>query len=100
MSSVNPSARAARSELLPLYLNGNTATQNPSSARTAPAFVRDFARSALAVIGPIRLGESDESSFSGIESPALRRPSRIGSIRPLAKCHVPTFERARAANSG
>src|SRR6266853_4794373 len=48
---------------------------------------------------PLRLGESDDP-LSGIESPALRSPSRMGSIRPLAKCQVPTFERACAANSG
>ena len=36
VSSVSPSARAARSPLLPPCLNGNTATQKPSSARAAP----------------------------------------------------------------
>jgi hypothetical protein len=35
MSSVKPSARSARSELLPLYLKGRTATQKPSSSRIA-----------------------------------------------------------------
>src|SRR5437762_959551 len=49
--------------------------------------------------GLVRLGESDDP-FSGIASPALRSPARIGSMRPLARCQVPTFERACAANSG
>jgi hypothetical protein len=35
ISSVSPSASAVSSELLPLYLNGNTATQKPSSSRQA-----------------------------------------------------------------
>src|SRR5580704_16299932 len=35
-SSDKPSASAFRSLLDPVYLNGSTATQKPSSARTAP----------------------------------------------------------------
>ena len=33
MSSIRPSAKAAKSELAPLYLKGSTATQKPSSSR-------------------------------------------------------------------
>src|SRR5271155_5340172 len=36
ISSDRPSASAVRSALAPLYLNGSTATQNPSSERSAP----------------------------------------------------------------
>src|SRR5271155_2222070 len=36
ISSDRPSASAVRSALAPLYLNGSTATQNPSSVRSAP----------------------------------------------------------------
>jgi len=49
MSSVSPSARAVRSAFPPPYLNGSTATQNPSSARAAPESDAATARGAWGV---------------------------------------------------
>src|SRR5271157_64311 len=67
ISSDRPSARDFSSALAPAHLNGNTATQNPSSARVAPedmtlAIAADFV-------------EAGSAGSSAISSPALRHPA-------------------------
>src|SRR5688500_19881181 len=86
MSSESPSVSASRSGLLPRYLKGNTATQNPSSMR-------------VSVEASGGAEDLDLGSSSLISTPALRSPSSKGSSRPLAKCQLSTFERTCAANS-
>src|ERR1022692_2632968 len=64
-SSDRPSARALSSALAPAYLNGNTATQKPSSARVAPE----------SVVLAFEAGGAGFAGSSAISSPALRSPS-------------------------
>ena len=67
MSAKSPSARAVRSALLPVYLNGSIATQKPSSARATPeSAAEDRARSAATAA--VRFSVA-------VSSPALRSPS-------------------------
>src|ERR1700693_5623855 len=90
MSWVIPSARAVRSALAPLYLNGSTATQNPSSARTAPETGAETSEDSRAGI-PVLFSR-------GASSPALRNPS----IRGPTSCgsnHLPSSSPADWAKS-
>src|ERR1700681_508158 len=64
-SSDNPSARLFRSALLPVNLNGRTATQNPSSDLLSPEEVGDA----------VALSGAGFESPSAIGSPAFRSPS-------------------------
>jgi hypothetical protein len=90
MSSVNPSARAARSALEPTYLNGSTATQKPSSARVLPEAV------APAVVPDE--GGAATATFA-VSRPALRRPSMKCSTNAGSN-HFSSSCRAVAAKFG
>ena len=78
ISSVNPSASGFKSALLPVYLNGSTATQKPSLVRDSPE----------AVPAAIRPEESAEdgaasslTSKPALRSPSIRRSTSSGSYR-------------------
>src|ERR1022692_1680160 len=64
-SSDRPPAKALSPALAPAYLNGNTATQKPSSARAAPE----------SVVLAFEAGGAGFAGSSAISSPALRSPS-------------------------
>src|SRR5579859_2038693 len=92
-SADNPSDRSFMSPLLPVYLNGSTATQKPSSDRDSPEAVRGPAPVEGERVGTPWAAEAE----NGVEREVVRAKSRNSLLTSRAVCsrYCGSFSRQR-----